>query len=219
MTKEEFERANLPGSRSEYTVLRRDAQGRARRGAVLAALARRSSSRAAALLEQAAGLAEDPGLRKYLELRAKALRTDDYRASDLAWLDMKDNRLDLVIGPIETYEDKLFGYKAAFEAYVLVKDLEWSKRLAQVRRDAAGAAARPAGAGRLQGRDARAPTPTSTRTTSSTTPATATRARRRSRSTCRTTSRCSSRRARGACSSRTRCAPSSTRSWCRSRAS
>ncbi len=44
---------------------------------------------------------------------------------------MKDNRIDLVIGPIETYEDKLFGYKAAFEAYVLVKDMEWSKRLAR----------------------------------------------------------------------------------------
>jgi hypothetical protein len=49
----------------------------------------------------------------------------------MAWLDMKDNRLDLVIGPIETYEDKLYGYKAAFEAYALVKDLEWSRRLAR----------------------------------------------------------------------------------------
>jgi len=47
----------------------------------------------------------------------------------MAWLDMKDNRLDVVIGPVETYEDKLYGYKAAFEAFVLVKDLEWSKRL------------------------------------------------------------------------------------------
>ena len=130
MTKEEFERANLPNSRSEYTVLTRNAKGALEVvpyskhfGAQL--------DRAAALLERSAGLAEDPGLRKYLELRAKALRTDDYRASDMAWLDMKDNRLDLVIGPIETYEDNLFGYKAAFEAYVLIKDLEWSKRLAK----------------------------------------------------------------------------------------
>ena len=130
MTKEEFERANLPQSRSEYTVLTRNAKGKLEvvpyskhYGAQL--------ERAAALLERAAGLAEDPGLGKYLELRAKALRTDDYRASDMAWLDMKDNRLDLVIGPIETYEDNLFGYKAAFEAYVLIKDLEWSKRLAK----------------------------------------------------------------------------------------
>ncbi len=130
MTREEFERANLPGSRSEYTVLTRDAKGALQvvpyskhYGAEL--------ERAADLLDRAAALAEDPGLRKYLELRARALRTDDYRASDMAWLDMKENRLDLVIGPIETYEDKLFGYKAAFEAYVLVKDMEWSQRLAK----------------------------------------------------------------------------------------
>ena len=130
MSKEEFERANLPGGKSEYTVITRNAKGALEvvpyskhYGAQL--------DRAASLLERSAGLAEDPGLRKYLELRAKALRTDDYRASDMAWLDMKDNRLDLVIGPIETYEDNLFGYKAAFEAYVLIKDLEWSKRLAK----------------------------------------------------------------------------------------
>jgi hypothetical protein len=49
----------------------------------------------------------------------------------MAWLDMKNNRIDLVIGPIETYEDRLFGYKAAYEAYVLVKDMEWSGRLAR----------------------------------------------------------------------------------------
>ena len=130
MSKEEFERANLPGSRSEYTVLRRGEKGELEvvpyskhYGASL--------QQVAGLLEQAAGLAEDPGLRKYLELRAKALLTDEYRASDMAWLDMKDNRIDLVIGPIETYEDKLYGYKAAFEAYALVKDMEWSKRLAK----------------------------------------------------------------------------------------
>ena len=130
MTREEFERARLPGSQSEYTVLRRDAKG----GLTVVPYSKYYGTeleRAAALLERAAGLAEDPGLRTYLELRARALRTDEYRASDMAWLDMKDNRLDLVIGPIETYEDKLFGYKAAFEAYVLVKDLEWSKRLAK----------------------------------------------------------------------------------------
>ena len=130
MTREEFERADLAGSRSEYTVLTRDAKG-ALQVVPYSKYYGAELERAAVLLDRAAGLAEDPGLRKYLELRAKALRTDDYRASDMAWLDMKDNRLDLVIGPIETYEDKLFGYKAAFEAYVLVKDMEWSKRLAK----------------------------------------------------------------------------------------
>jgi hypothetical protein len=130
LTKEEFERANLPGSRSEYTVLKRGAKGELE-VVPYSVHWREPLERVAVLLERAAGLAEDPGLRRYLELRAKALRTDEYRDSDRAWLDMKDNRLDLVIGPIETYEDKLYGYKAAFEAYVLVKDLDWSKRLAK----------------------------------------------------------------------------------------
>ena len=73
----------------------------------------------------------DPGFRRYLELRAEALLTDDYQASDFAWMDMKDNLIDLVIGPIETYEDQLFGAKAAHECFVLIKDMEWSRRLAR----------------------------------------------------------------------------------------
>ncbi|MCH8853484.1 MAG: Zn-dependent hydrolase, partial [Planctomycetes bacterium] len=82
-------------------------------------------------LRQAAALAEDAGLKRYLELRSKALLDDNYQPSDMAWLDMKDNRLDIVIGPIETYEDQLFGYKACYEAYVLIKDKKWSQRLAR----------------------------------------------------------------------------------------
>ncbi len=56
--------------------------------------------------------------------RADALTSGRYQNSDIAWLEMKNNTIDVVIGPIETYEDKLFGYKAAFEAYVLIKDKE-----------------------------------------------------------------------------------------------
>ncbi|MEO0557351.1 MAG: Zn-dependent hydrolase [Bacteroidota bacterium] len=85
--------------------------------------------RAAAYLRRAADFAEDPGLQTYLRLRADALLTDDYQPSDLAWMDMRDNPLDIIIGPIETYEDELTGYKTAHEAYVLIKDLEWSARL------------------------------------------------------------------------------------------
>ena len=66
---------------------------------------------AAKLLRQAAELAEDAGLQRYLVLRAEALLTDDYQPSDMAWLDMHDNTMDVVIGPIENYEDKLYGYK------------------------------------------------------------------------------------------------------------
>ena len=89
------------------------------------------TQRAASKLREAAVLAEDPGLRKYLELRAEALLTDDYRESDLAWMDMKTNTIEVVIGPIETYEDLLLGAKAAHEAYVLIKDKEWSRRLSR----------------------------------------------------------------------------------------
>src|SRR5207237_8035837 len=84
--------------------------------------------RAARRRDEAAALADDPGLRAYLTARARALRTDDYQPSDFAWMDMKNNTLDVVIGPIEVYEDELFGYKAADESYILVKDREWSQR-------------------------------------------------------------------------------------------
>ncbi|MCZ6917943.1 MAG: Zn-dependent hydrolase [Gemmatimonadetes bacterium] len=89
------------------------------------------TQRAAALLREAAELAEDAGLRRYLESRAEALLTDDYRESDLAWMDMKTNTIDVVIGPIETYEDLMFGNKASHEAYVLIKDQAWSERLSR----------------------------------------------------------------------------------------
>jgi hypothetical protein len=84
---------------------------------------------AAAKLRTAAKLAEDDGFRAYLNARADSLLSDVYQPSDMLWMDMKNNKLDIVIGPIETYEDQLYGYKAACEAYVLVKDTEWSDRL------------------------------------------------------------------------------------------
>ena len=64
-------------------------------------------------------------------MRADALLDDDYQPSDMAWMDMKNNPVDIVIGPIETYEDQLFGYKAAYEGLVLIKDMEWSEKLAR----------------------------------------------------------------------------------------
>ncbi|MBI3926088.1 MAG: Zn-dependent hydrolase [Armatimonadetes bacterium] len=129
MTKEEFERAELPAKKDLYTYLRRDTAGK------LVVVPYREAHRealgkAAGLLESAAELSREPNLTRYLKLRALALRSDDYQPSDMAWMDMKDNSIDVVIGPIETYEDQLFGYKAGFEAYVLLKDMEWSRRLA-----------------------------------------------------------------------------------------
>ncbi len=128
MTREEFEAEDLPGKDGLYTMVRRD-----RRGDLVVIpyheFFATQVQAAANLLRQAAGLAESASFRRYLELRAEALLTDDYRPSDLAWLDMRDNVIDVVIGPIETYEDRLFEYKAAHECYVLLKDLEWSRRL------------------------------------------------------------------------------------------
>ena len=86
---------------------------------------------AATSLREAATLAEDAGLRRYLELRATALETDEYRASDDAWMDMKTNTVDIVVGPIEVYDDKLFAYKTSHVGIVLIKDREWSGRLAR----------------------------------------------------------------------------------------
>ncbi|NRB62985.1 MAG: Zn-dependent hydrolase [Saprospiraceae bacterium] len=130
MTKAEFEAADLTDKTSLYTFLRRDEQG------ALITIPyheqfKEEVASASKLLMEAAELAEDSGLKTYLTLRAEALLNDDYQPSDLAWMDMKTNPIDIVIGPIETYEDQLFGYKAAHEAYVLVKDLEWSERLAK----------------------------------------------------------------------------------------
>jgi hypothetical protein len=136
MSKEEFQAAvdSSPDQgaalRSLYTLVRRRDNGSLHAVPYHVAFADRVSA-AAAKLREAAALAEDPGLRRYLELRAEALLTDEYRESDLAWMDMKDNTIDVVIGPIETYEDGLFGYKAGYETFVLLKDKQWSARLSR----------------------------------------------------------------------------------------
>ncbi|HUR96126.1 MAG TPA: hypothetical protein VMY76_16215 [Gemmatimonadales bacterium] len=136
LTKEEFERAvaATPASaealRSNYTVVRRDGAGKLEAVPYHRAY-QAQMRRAASKLREAAALADDAGLRKYLGLRATALETDEYQPSDLAWLDMKSNTIEVVIGPIETYIDHLLGYKAAAEAYVLLKDKGWSARLAR----------------------------------------------------------------------------------------
>lgn len=130
MTKEEFESWDHPEKSSLYTMIRRDNEGK------LTAIPYHTYfseeiGKAVELIRKAAALAEDAGLKNYLELRATALETDDYLASDMAWMDMKTNNIDFVVGPIENYEDALFGYKAAHESYVLVKDPVWSEKLAR----------------------------------------------------------------------------------------
>ncbi len=130
MTKEEFEQANIKDGKSPYSIIRRNREGN------LYSIPynenfKNQLSKAAEYLTKASELAEDAGLKKYLKLRAAALMSDDFYASDLAWMDMKNANIDMVVGPIENYEDQLFGYKTSYSAYILVKDIEWSKKLAK----------------------------------------------------------------------------------------
>jgi len=128
MTKDEFEQFAHPDKTSQYTLIRRGEDGKLQ--VVWYHEAYKSDiEKIAALLRKAAKLAEDEGLKNYLNLRADALLTDNYLTSDLAWMDMKDSNIDFVIGPIENYEDALFGYKTAYESFILIKDPDWSTRL------------------------------------------------------------------------------------------
>ena len=130
MSKEEFNEAYLPGKNGLYSLIRRDQAGNLVLVPYHVAYADELRE-TAALLRAAAKLAESPDFSNYLKLRAAALISDDFQVSDLYWMDVKDNEIDVVIGPIETYEDRLFGYRAAYESYVLIKDLEWSDRLSR----------------------------------------------------------------------------------------
>jgi hypothetical protein len=130
MSKEEFEQAYLPGKNGLYSLIRRDAEGALKLVPYHVAYATELKA-AADLLREAAKLAESNDFANYLKLRAAALISDEYQISDMFWMDVRDNDIDVVIGPIETYEDALFGYRASYESYVLVKDLEWSDRLSR----------------------------------------------------------------------------------------
>ena len=128
MTREEFESFKSDDKSSLYTIIRRNADG-SLVSIPYSVAYKEQHEKAAELLRKAAELAEDDGLKNYLNLRAEALLTDEYLASDMAWMDMKTNNIDFVVGPIENYEDRLFNYKAAHEAFILIKDVEWSNRL------------------------------------------------------------------------------------------
>ena len=130
MTKEELEKSDVKDKKGQYSIIRRNASGKLE-SVPYHVIYKDELQKAAGLLKQAAELAEDPGFKKYLNLRANALTSSNYTASDYAWMDMKNNGIDIIIGPIENYEDKLFSARSSFESYVLVKDKEWSKRLAK----------------------------------------------------------------------------------------
>jgi hypothetical protein len=128
MTPEEFALLDDPSKTGLYTLISRNAEGGLEVVPYHKAYAAQVEE-AATLLEEASHLAEDQGFARYLKLRSEALLTDDYYPSDVAWMEMKNNDIDFVVGPIENYEDALFNYKAAHESFILIKDKAWSEKL------------------------------------------------------------------------------------------
>jgi hypothetical protein len=134
ITKDEFNSwlAGLPGSEKEkatgyFYTIRRDASGKLM-SVPYSEEYREFLEPAAKLLREAAALTTNRTLKDFLSKRADAFASNDYYQSDVAWMDLK-SPIDVTIGPYETYEDELFGYKAAFEAYVTLTDAAESAKL------------------------------------------------------------------------------------------
>ena len=130
MTEEEWEAFDDPDKNSQYTMIVRDENGNLKCVWYHDYFAEQIN-KAASLLDDASELAGDEEFAEYLRLRAKALRTDDYFESDMRWMDVRNNNIDMVVGPIENYTDARYGIKASHEAFILIKDQEWTKQLAR----------------------------------------------------------------------------------------
>ncbi len=113
--------------RDYFTVIER--QGPSLKAVPYAIAYAERLKKAASLLEEAAALSPHPALKNYLKLRAQAFLSNDYFKSDLAWMDLGDSPLEVVLGPYEVYEDRLMGYKASFEVYLTLHDPDYSARL------------------------------------------------------------------------------------------
>lgn len=128
MTKDEFEKLQDTNKTSQYTIIRRKAD-KSLEVVWYHEFYKEKLKKAADLVNKAALLAEDAGFKKYLELTAIALMNSNYFDRDMAWMDMRTSKIDFLVGPTENYEDALFGYKTAFESFILLKDMEWSAKL------------------------------------------------------------------------------------------
>ena len=128
LTRANFEKLNLPDKANAFTNLAQDDSGDWQ-AIFYHEIYRNELDSAASYLRQAGRLAENQAFQTYLNRKADDLLTDHYAASDLAWLNVADYPLDIIIGPIETYEDKLLGYKAAYQACVMVKNEALTKRI------------------------------------------------------------------------------------------
>jgi len=112
---------------SPYTVIQRE--GKALKAVPYHTAHGAKVERMAKALEESLGFIDDPALTTYIRQRAADLRTDDYFKSDCDWIDLENNRIEIVIGPYEVYRDKLLGLKAAYEAFVYTVDREGSAKL------------------------------------------------------------------------------------------
>ena len=128
MTKQEFDAFEHADKVGLYSVIQRSDAGELT-VKPYHELYKDQLAKAADILRDASNYAKDSEFKNYLVMRADAITTDEYQASDFAWMDMKNNQVELVLGAIETYEDLLYGYRTSYESYVLIKDLVWSKRL------------------------------------------------------------------------------------------
>ncbi|MDP2366502.1 MAG: peptidase, partial [Ignavibacteria bacterium] len=143
MTKEEFEKFVKDNPKdeksftSEFTIIRREngpseqssAETRKLVAIPYSEYFKDKLTAASMLLKEAAEFADNPSLKKYLLSRADAFLSNDYYQSDMDWMDLKDNNIEVVIGPYEVYEDEMFNYKASFESFVTIKDPVESKKL------------------------------------------------------------------------------------------
>jgi hypothetical protein len=127
MTKEEFEKWANNDAKGFFTIIERDSAGHLVSVPYSKAYGK-DLQRAASLLREAAAATDNESLRRFLTLRAESFLSNDYYASDLAWMDL-DAPIDVTIGPYETYNDEVFGYKAAFEAYVTLRDEQETAKL------------------------------------------------------------------------------------------
>ncbi|MBO7133016.1 MAG: Zn-dependent hydrolase [Bacteroidales bacterium] len=127
MTDEEFQALDENVRNGWYSVIRRNEDGSLKEVPYHEEYP--ELLKAADLLDEAAELAEDDGFKNYLKLRAEAFRTDKYFESDCAWMDMKTNLIDFVVGPIESYEDEVNGSRAAHSGQILIKNMEWTRKI------------------------------------------------------------------------------------------
>ncbi|MCX7954269.1 MAG: Zn-dependent hydrolase [Bacteroidales bacterium] len=128
ITKEEFEKWNNPEKYSWYTIIRRDSSGNLI-SIPYSEFYKEKLTKAAELLYKASQFSENQSFKKYLQERAKSFVTNNYFTSDMAWMDVTNNNIDFIAGPIESYDDEFMGLKTSFESFILIKDKEWTNRL------------------------------------------------------------------------------------------